>query len=114
MKTTRVKQLLLWIASGSLTAVARGAGLGPEDVASVSWFTDCTAILFTMGIALVFALEVVGRRRDKIATTRALPAKKTYRPLFVVKDDDGRTRVFRQAPQMYLLSGKPPQELSDS
>ena len=98
MKTTRIKLLLLLVAFGNAGAVARGAGLGPEDATSVSWFTGCAATLFTVGIALVFALEVVGLRRDRRATRpHALPAKKTCRPLFVVEDDDGRARVFERA-----------------
>ena len=98
MKTTRIKLTLWWVAFGNVAGVVRGAGLGPEDAVSVSAITGGAAIVFSAAIVGVFALELLAARRERrAARVHECMAKKTYRPLFVVEDDDGRTRVFERA-----------------
>jgi hypothetical protein len=59
---------------------------------NVMTLTNVAAVLLAVEIAGVFALEIIANRRY-----RRCRATKTYRPLFVVEDDDGRTRVFERA-----------------
>jgi hypothetical protein len=55
--------------------------------------TTWVAVLFSVEIAGVVALEIIGQRR---ARRRALPNPKPVGPIFVIEDDDGRTRVFER------------------
>ena len=54
--------------------------------------TNVVAVVFTVEIAGIFALEIVANRRP-----RRRRAAKTNRPLLVGDDTDGRTRVFERA-----------------
>ena len=79
-----------------------------RGVMNMTTITAGLAGLFSLEIAGVFALEIVGQRRARRrAEFRALPDPKPARPVFLIEDDDGRTRVFARAPQLKPLGALP-------
>ena len=60
--------------------------------------TTGVSVLFALEFAGVATLEFVAKRRARRrAILRALPDLKPRPALFVVEDEDGRTRVFERA-----------------
>ena len=96
MKNILVKRTLWFMAFNGSAAVASAAGLTPEDASGVSVFADGVAIFATVAIVLMLALEA--KRWRKPSRPTATPARKS-RPMFVVEDADGRTRVFERRPR---------------